>query len=562
MKQDHHYDAIVIGSGITGGWAAKELTESGLKTLMLERGRHVEHGKDYVTEHVPASDMHFRGKGDRKKYAVDQPIQSITSQLNEGTKHFFINDRLNPFTHDKDKPFVWIRGHQLGGRSLMWTRQTYRWTKADFEANARDGMAEPWPISYDDLEPWYDYVERFAGISGEPDVSPQIPHGKLLPPMALNVAEKQLKTGLKKQFPDRALTVARQAVLTVPHNGRDACHYCGACARGCSSGAYFSTQSATLPAARKTGNLTLRTDSIVHSIIYDENKDRATGVRVIDAKTHKTTEYFSKVIFICASAFESVRLLLNSATPRYSDGLANSSGVLGHYIMDHHFAAGARGTMKNVESRYYSGHRPNGFIIPRFRNVTEKHPDFVRGYQMGGQGQQLGWSRGYKQAGIGTELKATLRDPGDWQIRVSGAGECLPRFENHARINTDVKDAWGIPILHFSASWSDNERAMRKDMVKSASEMLDAAGFNDIDPYDNDVVPGQYIHEMGGARMGNDPKKSILNAHNQCHDMQNVFITDGSCMASSGNQNPSLTYMALTARAVNYAVKELKRGNL
>jgi len=560
--KDNHFDAIVVGSGITGGWAAKELTEKGLKTLMLERGRHVEHGKDYVTEHKPESSFPFRGKGDRKRIQHDQPIQSKTSQLNEGTKHFFINDRDNPYTHDKDKPYVWIRGHQLGGRSLIWTRQTYRWTERDFNANAADGMAEPWPISYQDIEPWYNYVEDFIGVSGEPNVSDQIPHGKLLPPMELNVAEKQLRAGIKKHYSDRTLTVARQAVLTVPHKGRASCHQCGICARGCSAGAYFSTQSSTLPAAKLTGNLTMRTDSIVHSIIYDENTDKATGVRVIDSKTHEVTEYYSKVIFLCASAFESVRLLFNSKTPRFSDGLANSSGVLGHYIMDHHFAAGAKGKMDGVDSRYFNGHRPCGIVVPRFRNIDTKHPDFLRGYQMGGLGRQFGWSRGTEQVGIGSDFKNQLQDPGAWQMRLSGAGECLPRYENHVRINPNVTDAWGIPVLHFSASWSDNELAMRKDMVTSAAEMLDAAGFTDIETYDKAVAPGEYIHEMGGARMGNDPKKSVLNAHNQCHDIPNLFITDGACMASSSNQNPSLTYMALTARAVHYAVDELMKGNI
>jgi glucoside 3-dehydrogenase (cytochrome c) catalytic subunit len=560
--KNNQYDAIVVGSGITGGWAAKELTEKGLKTLMLERGRNVEHGKDYITEHKPESDFYFRGKGDRRLYQKDHAVQSKTKQFNEGTKHFFINDRLNPFTHDKDKPYVWIRGHQLGGRSLMWTRQCYRWTERDFSANAVDGMAMPWPISYQDIEPWYDYVERFAGISGEPNVSAQIPHGKLLPGMALNAAELKLRAGVKKHFSGRAVTVARQAVLTVPHNNRAPCHYCGVCARGCSAGSYFSTQSATLPAAKATGNLSLRTDSIVHSIIYDEKNDRVTGVRVIDALTNEVREYYSKIVFLCASAFESVRLLLNSATPRFSEGLGNSSGVLGHYIMDHHFAAGARGTMDSVKSRYFNGHRPCGIVVPRFRNVNDKHPNFLRGYQMGGSGRQLGWSRGINQVGIGENLKAQLRDPGPWQMRLSGAGECLPRYENFVRINPDVKDAWGIPVLHFSADWSDNERAMRKDMVTSAAEMLDASGFSNIETYENDVSPGQYIHEMGGARMGKDPKQSVLNAHNQCHDIPNLFVTDGAAMASSSNQNPSLTYMAFTARAAHYAVAQLKRGNI
>ncbi|MBU3004246.1 GMC oxidoreductase [Paraglaciecola arctica] len=560
--KDNHFDAIVVGSGITGGWAAKELTEKGLKTLMLERGRNVEPGKDYVTEHKREPDFHFRGKGDRKRFQHDQPIQSITGQHNESTHHFFINDRDNPYTNDKDKPFVWIRGHQLGGRSLMWTRQTYRWTERDFNANAEDGLAEPWPINYKEIEPWYDYVEKFVGISGEANVSDELPHGQLLPPMELNAAEKKLRAGINQHFPERKLTVARQAVLTAPHNGRPPCHYCGTCARGCSAGSYFSTQSSTLPAAKRTGNLTLATNSIVHSIIFDESTDKATGVRVIDSETREVTEYFSKIVFLCASAFESVRLLFNSKTPRFSDGLGNSSGVLGHYIMDHNFGAGARGHVEGIDSRYFNGHRPCGIVIPRFRNVKSKHPDFVRGYQLGGQGRQLGWSRGSQQVGIGSELKQQLRDPGVWQMRLSGAGECLPRYENHVRINPDVTDAWGIPVLHFSADWSSNETAMRKDMISSAEEMLDAAGFTDIETYDTPVAPGQYIHEMGGARMGSDPKKSVLNAYNQCHDVPNLFITDGASMASSSNQNPSLTYMALTARAVNYAVNELRRGNI
>lgn len=549
------YDAIVVGSGITGGWAAKELCESGLKVLMLEKGRQVEHG-DYPTEHMSAHQMSFRGKGNRKLVARDYAIQSQTGQFTEATSQFFINDRLNPYTTAEGTDFTWIRGNQLGGRSLTWSRQTYRWTPRDFIANASDGVGVDWPIRYADLAPWYDYVERFVGISGEANVSPEIPHGKLLPGLPLNEPELRLRASNARVFPGRPLTVSRVAVLTQPLHNRAACHLCGPCARGCSPGAYFSTQSATLPAARATGNLSLRTDSIVHQLIYDEVDNRVRGVRVIDANTHEESEYRAKVVFVCASAYESVRLLLNSGTS--GEGLANSSGALGRYLMDHHFGVGAKAQMDDVESRYFNGSRPCGFIVPRFRNITEKRSDYIRGFQMGGRASQVGWPRGYEQAGIGVDFKKEMSKPGPWKIRLTGAGETLPDANNRMTLDPQVKDAWGVPVPRFDVRFGDNEAKMRIDIMNSAAEMLDAAGFKNIDAYNNPQAPGKYIHEMGGARMGRDPKTSVLNANNQCHDIPNLFITDGACMTSSANQNPSLTYMALTARAAHYAAKLLR----
>jgi len=556
------YDAIVVGSGITGGWAAKELSESGLKTLVLEKGRNLEHGKGYVTEHVANNQLPFRGKGDRQLFETEYAIQSSTGQFNEGTQHFFINDRKNPFTHDEGKPFKWFRGNQVGGRSLIWGRQSYRWSKMNFEANTRDGFGVDWPIRYKDLQPWYDHVERWVGISGEANVSDQIPHGQLQPAMQLNAPELQLRNGAAGLFPDRPVTISRVAVLTQPLNGRAACHYCGTCARGCSTGSYFSSLSVTLPAAKATGNLSLLADSIVHSLIYDEQKDRVVGVRVIDSNTHEVREYKSKIVFLCASAYESVRLLLNSKTSRFSDGLANSSGTLGHYLMDHHSLGGSRATVSGIKSRYFNGYRPAGIHVPNFRNIKDQHPDFLRGYQLGGRGVFQGWSRGINTEGVGVDLKTRLRDPGPWTIRLSGAGECLPRYENMMSLDENVTDAWGIPVPRFSVAWSDNELNMTKDIQTTTAEMLDAAGFKNIDTYTRDTPPGFYIHEMGGARMGKDSKTSVLNKFNQSHDIPNLFVTDGSCMTSSAHQNPSLTYMALTARACHYAVEELKKGNI
>lgn len=549
------YDAIVVGSGITGGWAAKELCEAGLNVLMLEKGRAVQHG-EYPTEHVAPYDMPFRGRGDRRMFAREHSVQSQIGQFDEGTQHFFINDRLNPYTVAKGTRFVWIRGNQLGGRSLMWTRQTYRFTERDFLANAQDGVGMDWPIRYADLARWYDYVEEFVGISGEANISPQMPHGKLQPPFALNEPELRLRAAIGKKFPGRVLSVARMAVLTQPKGNRSACHMCGPCARGCSAGAYFSTQSSTLPAAQATGKLSLLTDSIVHELIYDESQNRIKGVRVIDSKDRSESEYFGKLVFLCASAYETVRLLLNSGTD--GRGLANSSGTLGRFLMDHHYGAGARGQMDGIPSSYFNGYRPGGFVVPRFRNLTDKRSDYIRGFQLGGSASQTGWSRGMHQSGIGVDFKNAMRDPGPWSIYLAGAGETLPDKDNRMTLDPWVRDAWGIPVPSFDVRFGDNEKKMRLDMKQSAGEMLEAAGFKNVTEYDVDSPPGKYIHEMGGARMGRSANSSVLNAHNQAHDIPNLFVTDGACMASSGNQNPSLTYMALTARAAHHAVELLR----
>lgn len=553
------FDAIVVGSGMTGGWAAKELCEAGLRVLMLEKGRSVAHGA-YPTEHQPAHAMPFRGRGDRRLYEREYPVQSRLGQFNEGTQHFFINDRENPYTEADDSPFTWIRGNQVGGRSLMWTRQTYRLTELDFTANARDGHGVDWPIRYADIEPWYDHVEAFVGISGEANVSEQIPHGPLQPGFELNEPERVLRRACEQRFPDRKVTISRVAVLTEPLGNRGACHFCGPCARGCSVGAYFSTQSSTLPAANATGNLTLLSDSIVSRLIHDETDNRVSGVRVIDAVTREEREYRARVVFLCASAYESVRLLLNSGPP--GTGLANTSGALGHYLMDHHFAMGARGRMHGLSSRYYNGYRPAGFVVPRFRNLTEQRPDYIRAFQMGGNASQVGWPRGFSQPGTGADFKARLAEPGPWSIYLAGAGEMLPRRRNRMTIDPEVTDEWGVPVPRFDVRLGENELAMRKDVVACAEEMLLAAGFENVETYDVIYPPGQYIHEMGGARMGRDPATSVLNGYNQSHDIPNLFVTDGACMTSSGHQNPSLTYMALTARAARYAVEGLANNTL
>jgi choline dehydrogenase-like flavoprotein len=556
------YDAIVVGSGISGGWAAKELAEKGLKTLVLERGRFVEHGKDYISEHMPDYELPYRGWGDRKLYEKEYPIQRECYAFGEATRHFFVNDSRNVYKFDEDKPFWWIRGYHLGGRSLMWARQTYRWSDLDFEANARDGYGVDWPIRYADIAPWYDYVEEFAGISGQAEGYPQIPDGKFLPPMELNCVERAVRERLEQKFTDRRMTIGRCAVLTRDHNGRYACHYCGPCHRGCSTGSYFSSLSATLPAAVKTGNLTIRPFSIAHSVMYDETLDRATGVRVVDAETKEVLEFKSKLVFLCASCLGSTHILLNSKTPRFPDGLANSSGALGHYLMDHVMRSGAYGFMPGFEGETYSGNRPNGTYIPRFVNVTDEHPDFLRGYAFQGGAFRLGWDRGTMTPGLGADLKRSLRDPGPWMMTVSGFGECLPRYENHVDLDPDEVDEWGIPVLRVHCEWGENEWALKRDAAITGAEMLDAAGCVEVGTFERDSPPGLTIHEMGTVRMGKDPKTSVLNGWNQAHDVPNLFVTDGASMASTACQNPSITYMALTARACDYAVGELKRLNI
>jgi len=562
MSEPNTFDAIVVGSGITGGWAAKELTEKGLKTLVLEAGRNIVPEEDYV-EHVPQWEMKFRGMGDRQKLAAEQPIQSTCYACDEWSSKFFISDKEHPYTTDPGKPIRWIRGRQVGGRSIMWGRQSYRWSDLDFEANLRDGIAVDWPIRYADIAPWYDYVEEFAGISGEALGLAQLPDSKFLPPMELNCTEKFVRSELAKHFGgERVLTIGRAAILTQDHRGRAACHYCGPCERGCITRSYFSSLNATLPAAEKTGRMTLRPFSVVHSVIFDEKTRRAAGVRVIDSKTKASVEFRAKIVFLCASALESVRILFNSATSEFSNGLANSSGELGHNLMDHVTAGGATALIPGNEDRLELGRRPNGTYMPRFRNVKSKHPDFLRGYGFQGGAHRDGWNRGISQTGFGPDFKKSLSKPGPWRFSFGGFGECLPNHNNYVELDKEKVDAWGIPTLKIHCGWSENELALRKDMAISAAEMLAAVGGREIEPFVRNDPPGFAIHEMGTARMGRDPKTSVLNSFNQAHGVKNLFITDGGAMVSSSCVNPSLTYMALTARACDYAVRQMKKGEL
>ncbi|MEM8489047.1 MAG: GMC family oxidoreductase [Bacteroidota bacterium] len=567
-QETEGYDAIVVGSGISGGWAAKELTEKGLKTLLLERGRPVEHSTDYITEHKAPWELNMRGRYNRANAEANYAVQKRTGQFRAEAEHWFINDKENPYI--EDKPFTWIRGNHVGGRSLMWGRHCYRWSDIDFEANLKDGNGVDWPIRYADIAPWYDYVEKFAGISGEKLGLPQLPDGQFQPGMPLNVVEKHLREQIIKNFPERILTIGRVAILTEALPGRAACHYCGPCIRGCSTGSYFSSQSSTLPAAVATGNLTLRPYSIVQQVIYDETRDKATGVRIVDSETNEVLEFKAKVVFLCASALGSTQILLNSKSNRFADGLANSSGELGHNLMDHHFKVGANAMVDGFDDRYYYGNRPTGFYVPRFRNINSetRRQDYVRGYGYQGSARRENWGRGNDMRGFGAELKQQLREPGDWRIGMTAFGECLPRHGNYVRLDDAVTDKWGMPALRINAAWGANEFAMRRDMAQSAAEMLDAAGYRDVSTYDSytegglGAEVGLGIHEMGTARMGRDPKTSVLNEWNQAHDVPNLYVTDGACMTSSGCQNPSITYMALTARAVDHAVSEMKKGNI
>jgi choline dehydrogenase-like flavoprotein len=556
------YDAIVVGSGITGGWAAKELGEKGLQTLVLEAGRPIDPDKDYA-EHVPEWEVRYRGMTDRKRVQENQPVQETCTGMDEWNSKFFVNDKQNPYTTDPGKPFLWIRGRQVGGRSIIWGRQSYRWSDLDFEANQREGIGVDWPIRYQDIAPWYNHVEDFIGVSGQREGLPQLPDGHFLPPMEFNCAEVVVKDAVAKYFPgERLMTIGRTAILTQPHNGRAACHYCGPCARGCITRSYFSSLNSTLPAALGTGKVTVRPHSVVHSLMFDAKKRKITGVRVIDGQTRDTIEFRARVVFLCASALESARILLNSSTTEFPNGLANSSGELGRNVMDHCMGGGARGRVPGNEDHISLGNRPNGIYVPRFRNVKQKHPLLLRGYGFQGGASRPKWERGTEMRGFGAGFKHTLSRPGPWTMTFSGFGECLPNHENFIELDKTKVDAWGIPVLRISCVWRENERALLKDMSITAAEMLSAAGARDIEPFIEDNAPGLTIHEMGTARMGRDPKTSVLNAHNQAHDANNLFLTDGACMTSSSCVNPSLTYMALTARACDYAVSQMKQGEI
>ena len=548
------FDAIVVGSGMTGGWAAKELTELGLRTLVLEAGRPIVPEQDY-TEHKPPWEVPFRGLGDRRAVAARQSVQSHSASFDELSHVFWTDDADNPYSTPADRPFHWFRARQVGGKSIIWGRQVYRWSDLDFEANVRDGIAVDWPIRYADIAPWYDRVERFIGVSGQAEGLPHLPDGQFQPPMALNCVEQHVRQRIADTFGRaRVLTIGRVANLTEAHNGRAPCHYCGPCQRGCITRSYFSSINATLPAAQATGRLTLRPFSIVTGLIASGN--RATGVHVIDAQTRAQRVYSARVIFLCASALESARILLNS-------GIGNSSGQVGRNVMDHIKWGGASGVFDGWTDRRTIGERPNGIYVPRFRNVTSRYPDFIRGYGFQGGAGRAGWHAALHAPGIGPALKARLTELGPWSMSFAGFGEMLPREENRATLHPALVDAWGIPSLHIECRWSDNELAIHRDMNVTAAELLDAAGAKHIEPSTSGPsTPGGTNHEMGTARMGRDPKTSVLNGWNQSWDVPNLFVTDGAAMTSSGWQNPSLTYMALTARACHYAVEQLKRREL
>jgi choline dehydrogenase-like flavoprotein len=557
---DNTYDAIVIGSGISGGWAAKELTEKGLKTIMLERGRDIKHVQDYVNANKNPWDFPHRG-GRTQEMIKDHPVLKRDYPLNETNLDFWVNEKECPYT--ETKRFDWYRGYHVGGRSLMWGRQSYRHSDIDFEANAKDGIAVDWPIRYAELDPWYTYAEKFAGINGTNEDFPGYPHGELMPAMPMNCVEKDVADRVKKHYNgSRIITNARVANITQPLPGRTACQYRNKCWLGCPFGGYFSTQSSTLPAAVKTGNLTLRPFSIVTKIIYDKDTKKAKGVEIIDAETNKTYEYFAKVVFVCASALNSTWVLMNSATDVWEGGLGSSSGELGHNLMDHHFRCGASGKIEGYEDKYYFGRKPGGIYIPRFRNIGNDKRDYLRGFGYQGGASRQNWQRTIAEYSVGAELKEALSEPGSWTMGLGAFGEILPYHDNKITLDKNVKDKWGLPVLNIDAEIKENEKKMRADMMNDAAEMLEAAGLKDVHTYDSVYGFGQGIHEMGTARMGRDPKTSVLNGNNQVWDAKNVFVTDGACMTSAACVNPSLTYMALTARAADFAVKELKKGNL
>ncbi len=555
------YDAIVIGSGISGGWAAKELCEKGLKTLVLERGPKLDHITGYKTALTNIWDFPHHNRN-TAEVAKDYNVQSICYAFNEGTQHLFVKDSENPY--QQKKPFEWIRGYHVGGKSLMWARQCYRWAPDDFESNAKDGHGVDWPIRYDDIAPWYSYVERFAGINGSKEGLPQLPDGEFLPAIQLNAMDKHLKKSIAQKYPDRILIPGRSANVTQRHNGRGPCQYRNLCHRGCPFSAAFASQATTLAAAAETGKMTLRPDSIVHSIIFDEKKGKATGVRVIDAVTKKMTEYYAKVIFLNAGTLNSTLVLLNSNdTSRFSAGLGNENDILGRYLMDHNYRGRGYASYDGLQDMYYKGRPPVGFVIPKFRNFgNDKRSDFVRSYALSGGSGRDDWGRGMYKTGFGADFKTAMTKPGPWGVGINCMAETLPHADNRVTLNTNIRDPWGMPTIDIDCGWGPNEEAMLKDILVTTAEVLEAAGCKNIHTYDSQEPPGRGIHEMGTARMGKDPKTSMLNKWNQLHNVPNVFVTDGACMASSAWQNPSVTYMALTARAADYCVKELKRGNL
>ncbi|MBC3784021.1 GMC oxidoreductase [Spirosoma utsteinense] len=570
-RKQNTYDAIVIGSGISGGWAAKDLCEKGLKTLVLERGRDVKHIVDYPTATLNPWEFPHRNRMP-EDFDKANPIATKCYALDEATEQFFVKDAEHPYV--QEKPFDWIKGYQVGGKSLIWARQTQRWSKFDFEANARDGAAVDWPIRYEDVAPWYSHVEKFVGISGNKDGLETLPDGEFLKPWELNCVEKHIQKRVADSYKDRHVIIGRCAHLTDPQQihydqGRAQCQARHLCYRGCLYGAYFSSNSSTLPWAAKTGNLTLRPDSIVHSIIYDEASagtlgkgGRATGVRVIDTHTRQLTEYYARIIFVNAACLNTNLLLLHSTSRRFPNGLGNDSGTLGRYVAFHNYRGNITADYEGFEDGYYYGRRPTTAFMPNFRNVDKQEVNFQRGYMVAFSAARSGWQRGNAEDGFGADFKNKVTDPGAWHVFMMMQGETVPRYENHVRLSADQKDPWGIPQLITSIGYTKNDLDMMKDFLEQGADMLDKAGCTNINPYDDHRNPGLDIHEMGGVRMGRDPKTSMLNAYNQMHSVKNVFVTDGAAMTSTGTQNPSITFMALTARAVNYAVAEMKKKNL
>jgi choline dehydrogenase-like flavoprotein len=556
------FDAIVVGSGITGGWAAKELTEAGLKVLLLERGPAIEHGSGYKTEMLNPWDLPFRGEGDAALYAKDYPVQAKNRHFTEFTQNHFVNDRENPYATADGTDFTWFRSYNLGGRSLAWGRQCYRWSDYDFGANKADGNGTDWPLRYAELAPWYDKVEEFIGVSGASEGLASLPDGRFQPPMALNVVERHAREKIRAEWPDRVVTIGRTANLTREKDGRSACQYRSICARGCSYGAYFSTQSSTLPAAQKTGNLTLVTDAVVEGIDYDPTTKRASGVRVLDAKSGKRTTYRARIVFLNAGSFNSVHLMLRSTSDAFPNGLANSSGVLGTHIMDHANTLSVAAIVPGFEDRTTFGNRPTGIVIPRFRNLERKDGDFLRGYSFQGGALQSGWTAAKREAGLGVAFKERATQVGPWRMVLVAFAESLPRATNRLTLDPVKSDPRGAPLLRIAFAHGDNEAKALADAKSEAAKMMAAIGGKVLFGFDKPGAGGAAIHEMGGARMGNDPKTSVLDRFSRAHDVANLFVTDGAQMASSASQNPSLTYMALTARACDHAVGLAKAGKL
>lgn len=562
-QQQNTFDAIVIGSGISGGWAAKELCEQGLKTLVLERGRNIVHNKDYPTANRHPWEFPHRGRM-TADFLKENPLISKAAGFGEDTAHFFIKDKDHPYI--QEKPFDWIRGYQVGGKSLTWGRACQRWSKYEFNSPERLGYGMNWPIGYEDVAPWYSHVEQFIGVCGNKDGIEAMPDGEFLPPFDLNCVETHMKKSIAENF-SRHMVHARWAHLTQPtdlhlQQGRGKCQARNLCMRGCPFGGYFSSVSSTLPWAERTGNLTIRPDSVVHSIIYDDKKEKVTGVRIIDAHSKEVIEYYARIVFVNASALNSVLVLLNSTSSRFPNGLGNDSGLLGKYVGFHNYRAGLHGTVEGFEDQYYYGRNPTEPIIANYRNLKKQDIDFVGGFTTFTGAYRSKGKESEVETLCGADLKQAMQTPGEWNVYMYMQGETIMKEKNHVRLSDAEKDQWGIPLLVTSVGYDDNDEKMVKDFLQQSEEMMTKAGVKNINTWDSRQAPGLDIHEMGGCRMGNDPKTSLLNKWNQLHHCKNVFVTDGACMTSTGNQSPSILYMTLTARAAHHAVEEMKKGNL